>query len=110
MRSVALLLGLMAALLAASSQASANPLKVNCPNATDWELTTVSGAAASIWPFIFDPSPWEDEADFRDSAVAPYDKNEDGLVCLKTNAQSNPNANWAEYPFFLTRDNSANAG
>jgi hypothetical protein len=110
MRRIALLLGVMAALLVASSQASADPLKVNCPNGTDWESTTVSDAAASIWPFIFDNTPWEDEADFRDSAVAPIDKNQDGLVCLKTNAQSNPNAKWANFPFFLLRDNSANAG
>ena len=109
MRRMALLLA-VAAVLAVASQASADPLKVNCPNGTDWAGMTVNDAAALIWPKLLDQSPWSGQNDFRDSVVAPRDKNTDGLVCVKTNQQANPNGNWIDFPLFLLRDNSANAG
>src|SRR5262245_44739438 len=110
MRRVALLPGLTAALLVVASQVSAAPTNTNCPNGTEWARTSVDTAAATIWPFLVDQSPWPGgEEEFQQSAVAPHDKNGDSLVCLKRNQQSNPNGNWYEAPLFLLRDNSSNA-
>jgi len=110
MRHIALLLGLTATVLVVASQVSAAPANTNCPNGTEWVRTSVDNAAATIWPFLVDQSPWEDQNDFRDTAVAAQDKNGDTLVCMKKNQQSNPNGNWYDAPLFLLRDNSANAG
>jgi hypothetical protein len=43
----------------------------------------VEDVAESVWPTLLDPSPWGDEADVKDSAVRPVDRNGDGVICLK---------------------------
>jgi hypothetical protein len=85
--------------------------KTGCPVGTGWNEMTVEDAAARVWPALLDQSPWEDELDFQESAVRPYDRNEDGSICLKImwGEALNPNANWFGVEQFLPRDNTANA-
>jgi hypothetical protein len=98
------------ALIAAAGGASAVP-KTGCPVGTGWNEMTVEEVAARVWPALLDQSPWADEADFRESAVRPYDRNGDGSICLKTQwgEELNPNAHWYGVEQFLPRDNTSNA-
>lgn len=55
--------------------------KTGCQAAAVSKLS-VETAAATIWAGLLDRSPWVDEADFRETAVRPEDRNGDGNVCL----------------------------
>lgn len=107
------------ALIAAAGGASADP-KTGCPVGSGWNEMTVEEVAARVWPALLDQSPWADEADFRESAVRPYDRNGDGSICLKIHwgDQLNPNSHWylvgvdvlgTPTEQFLPRDNTSNA-
>jgi hypothetical protein len=109
MRRYLVLAALTAAMLVVAQPATADPSNSSCPNGTDWELTTVEDAAATIWPLLVNKDPWDSQYDYQESAIRPEDTNGDGDVCLKTVAQSNPNANWYGVPLFIARDNNANA-
>ncbi len=105
--------GVLVALALAVSltvSASAAP-KTGCPVGTGWDEKTVEEVAAIVWPALLDQSPWANEADFRESAVRPYDRNTDGSMCLKTmwGEELNPNANWFGVQLFHPRDNTASA-
>jgi hypothetical protein len=83
---------------------------MGCPVGSGWSEVDVTGAAATIWAELVDQSPWTDEDDFRESAIAPYDRNADGLICLKTMwGELNPESHWFGVTQFLVRDNTANA-
>jgi hypothetical protein len=107
------------ALIATAGGASADP-KTGCPVGSGWNEMTVEDVAARVWPALLDQSPWANEADFRESAVRPYDRNGDGSICLKIlwGEQLNPNSHWylvgvdvlgAPTEQFLPRDNTSNA-
>ena len=109
----------LAALISISASALAAP-KTGCPVGTGWNEMTVEGVAERVWPALLDPSPWVDEADFRESAVRPFDRNGDGSICLKImwGEKLNPNSHWFGVGIdllgtpteqFLPRDNTANA-
>lgn len=101
-------------LLAGSAMAGAAPaaagVGTGCPAAPGWEELTVEAAAATVWPALVDQSPWSDEADFRESAVRPYDRDGDGSICLRTIWDDlNPQSHWAGVLTFIPRDNNSNA-
>lgn len=58
------------AVLGPAAGGSADP-KTGCPVGTGWNEMTVEDVAARVWPALVDQSPWEDEADFRESASVP---------------------------------------
>lgn len=109
----------LAALVSITASASAAP-KTGCPVGTGWNEMTVEAVAERVWPALLDQSPWVDEADFRESAVRPIDRNGDGSICLKImwGEDLNPNSHWfgvgidvlgTPLEQFLPRDNRANA-
>ena len=63
MRRMALLLAVAVAAVLAVASRVGDPLKVNCPNGTDWAGMTVNDAAALIWPKLVDQSPWTGQND-----------------------------------------------
>jgi hypothetical protein len=108
--SVAVFALMLTGMLMVAGPASADP-KSGCPVGTGWEELTVETVAATVWPELLDQSPWTDQQDFQESAVRPYDRNEDGSLCMKTmwGEDLNPNSPWQGVLQFLPRDNSANA-
>lgn len=100
----------LTAVIVPAAGASADS-KTGCPVGTGWNEMTVEDVAARVWPALLDQSPWEDEADFRESAVRPYDRNGDGWICLKIQwgEELNPNSHWYGVEQFLPRDNTSNA-
>lgn len=100
----------LAMVLAMSGTALAEP-KTGCPVGKGWAEPTVEAAAAVVWPELVDQSPWDNQEDFQETAVRPYDRNGDGLICLKTQPGEdlNPNSNWFGVSFFIPRDNTSNA-
>jgi hypothetical protein len=78
-----------------ASTASAAP-KTGCQAADKVSEVSVEDAAATIWAGLLNSSSWTDEADFRETAVRPEDRNGDGYVCLgiQGGEDLNPNAHW----------------
>jgi hypothetical protein len=112
-----MLLVAAAAALALTAGASAAP-KTGCP-AGEWQELTLQEVADAVWDTLLDNSPWIDKDDFRDSAVAPVDKNGDVSICIKQQWGDalNPNSHYYKLgkellgsPTVLTiaRDNNAN--
>lgn len=100
----------LAGVLALSGTAFAEP-KTGCPVGEGWAELSVEVAAEEIWPELLDQSPWVDQVDFQESAVRPYDRNDEGLICMKTmwGEDLNPNSNWYGVHQFLLKDNTSNA-
>jgi len=109
----------LAAVVSISASASADP-KAGCPVGTGWSEMTVEEVAARTWPALLDPSPFADEADYRESFVRLIDRDGDGSICLKImwGEKLNPNSHWYGVGIeligtpteqFLGRDNTANA-
>jgi len=86
--------------------------KTGCPASPIevWEELTVETVATTVWPLLLDQSPWTDQNAFQESGVRPYDRNGDGLVCMKTTSgdEYNPKSHWAGTWLFITRDNNSN--
>lgn len=106
-----------AAALAMTAGAAAAP-KQGCP-AGEWQELTLQKVADAVWPTLLDTTPWTDADDFRDTAVAPIDKNGDGSICIKQQWGDalNPSSHYYRLgvellgsPTVLTiaRDNNAN--
>lgn len=109
----------LAALTSITASASAAP-KTGCPVGTGWNEMTVEEAAARTWPALLDPSPFADEAEYRESFVRPIDGDGDGSICLKImwGDKLNPNSHWYRVGIeligtpteqFIGHDNNANA-
>lgn len=61
-----------------------------------WARTTVSAAAAAIWPRLLDQSPYAGgESEFA-GVIELYDRNGDGVICVKAmwGDALNPNSHW----------------
>lgn len=104
---------------AASATALGAPA-TGCPSGEGWGEWTIEAAAERIWPALIDSSPFPGGiADFE-AAVAGYDRNADGTVCIKImwGDDLNPNAHWYRVGLellgspveqFLSRDNNSAA-
>jgi hypothetical protein len=82
-----------------------------CPVGSGWDEVAVAHVAATVWPALVDQSPWPGgESEFLATAIAPFDRNGDTLLCMKTMWDDlNPNAKWFGVNQYLVRDNTANA-
>ena len=109
----------LAAAVSVTAGASAAP-KDGCPAAEDYDAYTVEAAAAAILPNLIPPSPFQTVAELADYLKATFDKNDDGMICLKIHKGDdlNPNSKWyivgvdllgSPTLFFNPRDNTANA-
>lgn len=96
-------------LMTLASPAMASP-KSGCPVGTGWEQASVHEIAETIFDGLVD-DPGVDLEFFRDNVIAPFDRNGDQQLCLKTmwGDALNPNSNWYGISQFLVRDNSSNA-
>jgi hypothetical protein len=109
--SIALLAIALTGALLLAAPASADQ-KSGCPASPVevWEELTVETIAATIWPLLLDQSPYTGQQDFQESILRPYDKNGDGLLCMKTTSgdEYNPKSHWAGTWYFIYRDNNSN--
>jgi hypothetical protein len=93
----------------AAPAALAKPSKVGCPASPIWTQMTVVEAGDLIWNGLIDQSPWENQDDFTETAVAPYDRNGDGSICVGVIWENlNPNSPWFPFLTYLPRDNNSN--
>lgn len=94
--------------------------KEGCPTGQGWEEWTVDGAAARIWPALLDQSAFPGGIEEFELAVDSYDRNGDGLVCIKVmwGEDLNPQSHWYQFGVdllgspveqFLPRDNNSGA-
>jgi hypothetical protein len=105
-------------LLATAGSAVAAP-KTNCPpSIADWELTTADVLATEIFPVLLEPSDFPTIEDLT-TALASYDANGDGYICVKEQGgyNYNPQSHWYQLGielfgepvrFWIPRDNNAN--
>jgi hypothetical protein len=90
-----------------------------CPaDSAGWQLGTVGEVAADFFPHLF-PDQWASVTDFDTGYVAPFDRNDDGLMCSRVLvSDNNPNPHWYRLGIevlgeptqsLTSKDNSGNA-
>ena len=109
----------MALLLVAAGPVAAAQ-KTGCPAAEGWNQMTIVEAATAIWPELLDRSVFPGGQADLEAALAGFDRNGDGDLCIKISGGDdlNPNSHWyrvgvevlgSPTMFFIPSDNNRGA-